>query len=345
MWPSPGSSPVEPRTNGSRAIRTYTVRRRLADGTIREYQYERGGRQASPDAESLGALLAAYRRGPEWASLKPITQRQYRTYQAVLEEPELMACRVADLTRRRVLMLRDQIAEERGPGAANVFKLVVSALLTWAVDREWIDHNPIARVKAIPGGHLRAWTEPEYAWAMKALPEHLRRPVVLARWTGQRRGDLVSLRWSAYDGTSIRLRQQKGRDNPELVIPVSGPLRAELEAWKRGRTSTLILTSEKGRPWIGTHLSHLLGREMARIDPGLAGLNIHGLRKLAAASLAEAGCSVHQIGAITGHRTLAMLSLYTRSVDQERMAAEAINLQEAAAKRAAKGPVKRHIRR
>src|ERR1700733_14388910 len=35
---------------------------------------------------------------------------------------------------------------------------VTSALFSWAVDREWITHNPIAKVKALPGGHLRAWT-------------------------------------------------------------------------------------------------------------------------------------------------------------------------------------------
>jgi hypothetical protein len=41
-------------------------------------------------------------------------------------------------------------------------------------------------------------------------------------------------------------------------------------------------------------------------------------------NLAEAGCSAHEIAAITGHRSLALVSLYTASADQERMATAAI---------------------
>jgi integrase len=52
--------------------------------------------------------------------------------------------------------------------------------------------------------------------------------------------------------------------------------------------------------------------------------NIHGLRKLAAANLAEAGCSAMEIAAITGHRTLQMVQFYAQSADQERMATAAI---------------------
>jgi integrase len=42
-----------------------------------------------------------------------------------------------------------------------------------------------------------------------------------------------------------------------------------------------------------------------RVHRGLPSkLSLHGLRKAAARRLAEAGCSVHEIGAITGHKTL-----------------------------------------
>ena len=56
----------------------------------------------------------------------------------------------------------------------------------------------------------------------------------------------------------------------------------------------------------------------------MKGLNLHGLRKLAAVRLAEAGCSLHEIAAITGHESLAQVSLYTADVDQERLALAAV---------------------
>jgi integrase len=42
----------------------------------------------------------------------------------------------------------------------------------------------------------------------------------------------------------------------------------------------------------------------------------HGLRKLAAKRLAEAGCSDRQIMAITGHKTVSEVSRYTEAAEQ-----------------------------
>jgi site-specific recombinase XerD len=53
----------------------------------------------------------------------------------------------------------------------------------------------------------------------------------------------------------------------------------------------------------------------------------HGLRKAAPRRLAEAGCSVSEIAAITGHKTLAEVERHTRAADQERLARQAIQRQ------------------
>jgi integrase len=88
-----------------------------------------------------------------------------------------------------------------------------------------------------------------------------------------------------------------------------------------GRNS--ILETARGLPWIPSYLSRHVGLEVARA--GLPeGINLHGLRKLAATRLANAGCSAHEIAAITGHRSLSMVAHYTASADQERMAKSAV---------------------
>jgi integrase len=86
----------------------------------------------------------------------------------------------------------------------------------------------------------------------------------------------------------------------------------------------VILTNKFGRPWQPTNLSRQIGDSLAKIDGFPAHRNIHGLRKLAAANLAECGCNIHEIGAITGHKSLAMLQLYTQGADQERLANAAV---------------------
>jgi hypothetical protein len=55
------------------------------------------------------------------------------------------------------------------------------------------------------------------------------------------------------------------------------------------------------------------------------------LRKAAARRLAEAGCTVHEIAAITGHVTLREVERYTKAVDRERLARAAMARMAAAA--------------
>jgi integrase len=295
-----------------------TVRHTLADGTVKVYRYDRHAAKATPRApDSTAELIAAYQRSPEWRGLAASTQTGYTIYLRPLHT--LGHLSVTAWTRREILTLRDAIASSRGNGAATGFIGAASSLFTWAVDREWIEHSPVTRIKALPSGHLRAWTREEADAAETKLPAHLVRVVILARYTGQRRGDLCTMGWSAYDGATIRLVQQK--TGAPLVLPVHPSLKAALDTWPR--MAATVLTDAKDRPWKPLDLSHALPNALVRI--GLSNdLNVHGLRKLAAAELADAGCSMHEIAAVTGHKSLSMVQLYTRSADQERLASAAI---------------------
>lgn len=294
------------------------VRRVKRDGSSVEYRYP-AYKPHAPAVDTVNALIDAYRNSPEWAGLSDQTRAGRTTYLKPLAASG--AVPVASIRRRDILTLRDSMIVGHGPGAANGFLAAATALFKWAVDREWIEHSPMLAVKRAETGSYRAWTRAEADQAARLLPEHLRRVVVLARHTGQRRGDLCAMTWTAYDGASIRVTQQK--TGVALVIPIAPAFRVELDEWRRTATAVTILTTSHGRPWIAQSLSHLLPFALAKI--GLGGdLNVHGLRKLAATELADAGCTPHEIAAITGHKTLAMVQHYTRSADQERLAGAAV---------------------
>jgi integrase len=285
--------------------------------------------------DSVDALVAAWQRSAEWDALAPATRATYRTYLRTLLDAGRV--RVVDLRRRDLLDWRDAIARARGKGAATGWQRSVSALLSWAVDRGWIDHHPLARARYLPGGHLAAWSEADVTAALAGLDEPYRRVVTLGLYTGQRRGDLIAMTWGQYDGATLRLRQQK--TGAAMVLPVHPDLRAELERWKEGRTAAVILTSPQGRPWTAPHLSREMTKRLRAL--GLADITVHGLRKLAATRLADAGCTLHEIAAVTGHRTLAMLQLYTASADQERLAHSAVErLENARLRKAQMGRIK-----
>lgn len=296
------------------------VRKRLADGTIKVYEYRHApvsrNAPAALPADSVRDLVAAYQRSPEWGALAPRTQKNRVI--ALRHADDFKHLSVALIRRRHLMEARDSIAMAYGPAAANAFISSMSVMLGWARDRGWIEFNPADRIKVLPGGHFPAWTEADLEAAMQNCPAALRRVLLLAVHTGQRRGDLVTARWSDVTDGVWRLRQEK--TGAKLAIPLHPSLAAEIGSWPK--TAVTVLTRQDGTPWDRDGLTMTLMRHMEAI--GRKGLNIHGLRKLAAARLAEAGCSVHEIAAITGHATLAQVALYTKEADQGRLARAAI---------------------
>jgi integrase len=170
-------------------------------------------------------------------------------------------------------------------------------ILSWAKGRGTIDVNPCER-----GGKLYSATRADKVWreddeaafllkASRALSLAFRTAV----WTGQRQGDLLALTWTAYDGTSIRLRQSKtGR---YVIVPVGAPLRAALDA--EPRRAVTILTTQAGLTWTADGFG-ASWRKAAR-KAGINGLTFHDLRGTAVLRLALAGCTVPEIATITGH--------------------------------------------
>lgn len=59
-------------------------------------------------------------------------------------------------------------------------------------------------------------------------------------------------------------------------------------------------------------------------DAKLPQCSVHGLRKACARRLAEAGATAHKIGAVTGHKTLALVQRYTEAAGREGMVDSAI---------------------
>lgn len=296
------------------------VRKRLADGSIRTYEYHRASTaRGTAPTETIRDLLAAYQRSPEWLALAPRTVKN--RVAALRHIVPVSHLSVAGIRRKDILELRDAVAVGIGPAAANAFASAMAAMLSWARDRGWIEHSPADRIRALPGGHFPTWTEGDLAAAMEAADPPLRRALMLAVYTGQRRGDLVAARWPDMAGGVWRLRQEKGgRKAPRLAIPLHPEIAAEMAAWPR--TAVTVLTREDGTPWDRDALTMAIMRLMDGL--GRKGLNIHGLRKLAAVRLAEAGASVHEIAAVTGHASLAQVALYTRDADQERLARAAV---------------------
>lgn len=282
------------------------------------------GKPATIEAGTIGALIRDFRASPEWRAKGKGAQGYYTRAFRALDRIEGQPANA--LARRHVLRLRDDIAAT-SPTTADRFVICVRTLYAFAIDREFgvgprrVTTNPCTGIQRVAKGESReAWTEAHHARFERAtLRETVRTGYMLATYTGQRLGDIVAMTVASYDGSSIRLTQQKtGR---RLVIPAHEALRAYLSALPQDGRRTFVV-GQGGKTLSKSQFGTLFSASVAAA--GLKGMTFHGLRHSTGKRLAEAGCSTHEIQAILGHTTLANTEIYTSAASQERLAREAI---------------------
>ena len=282
--------------------------------------------RSAPLAGSLAALVVAFRSSEEWQELAPTTRKDYgrafKEFEGRFGRVPVSAINRAFVFRLRDEYARDKTTGDRTPRRGNRMVDVLRLLLSFAVNRGWRRDNPAlrpGRLKTGPG--YATWSENDFArfMACAAVSEPIKRAAALGYYTGQRLSDCLTLTLTARQGGAIELIQQK--TGARVWIPEHPELARVLDAAPPAPATTL-LTRADGQPWKPDHFKHAF--TCAVRAAGLSGLSFHGLRKAAAARLAEAGASAPEIQAITGHRTLGEVTRYTAAADQRGRARAAI---------------------
>jgi integrase len=229
---------------------------------------------------------------------------------------------LTDLTPRHVKIIRDTMKATFTASTADIALGLLSTLWDYAdehLDLE-LGANPahgIRRIHKVMNEH-QPWPKELIEKFCAVVPPELRLALKLLLFTGQRRSDVVKMKWSQFDGAEIEVIQQKTRE--ALTIPCHRELRAALSATPR--RSEFILLGERGARYSPEGLSMAFRRALRRL--GARGYSVHGIRKNAGVALADAGCGIREVMAILGHRTHAMALHYTRKADQRREARSAI---------------------
>jgi integrase len=166
-----------------------------------------------------------------------------------------------------------------------------------------------------------SWSEDEIAQFEQRHPvgTTARLALALLLFTGQRRSDVIRMGRQHIRDNVLQVRQSK--TGVELMIPVHADLHTAITACA-GAHLTLLVT-ESGKPFAAGGFGNWFRKQCDRA--GLPHCSAHGLRKAACRRLAEAGCSPHEIGAISGHATLKEIVRYTKAVDQRQLAHAAMD--------------------
>lgn len=224
------------------------------------------------------------------------------------------------------------------PGMASQYIAVGSAFYSWMQ----ID-NPFARIKKPKCGEWEAWTIDDVVRAIRCSsppPAKTSLLLFLAAFTGQRKSDIQNMRWPGlldYEdlnemaddaerkGVMLTLRQKKTGE--EMFIPIPGPLFTYYAKLADPACDTHLYIRDMLH-WVYVDRQEELFPEpiewMVRRLSERVGKPFHGLRKTCSWLLAEGECSVHEIAAVTGHRTMTMLTRYTKLAEKKKMAQSAL---------------------
>jgi len=302
---------------------------RAATGQVHKQKKKNKAKVRTGQPGTLRWLCTQYFKSPMYQQLDPSTRQARRS---ILER----FCQnhndgekpYAKLLPRHVRMRRDEMMST--PSAANTMIKTLRQLFRFAVRYDLHDSNPAAQVEylATNAEGYHSWTLEEIDAYEKTHPfgSMARLALAMALYTGQRRSDLVRFGWNDVrkDDEGVLwlvFTQHKGRNRHpiSLEIPVIPELRRYLTHEQVGESTFLV--NDYGRPFTAAGFGNRF-RKWCNAA-GLKNCSVHGLRKAAAARLAELGCSEFEIMAITGHQTSKEVTRYTKGASQKLRAASA----------------------
>lgn len=290
---------------------------RAAQGVSAAIQSDTQPEDRNPPG-SVSAAIAGYYGSAEYKQLADSSRSNRRR---ILERfrKEHGTKSLAKLETKHINAIIDKKADK--PAAANELRKLLHIVFEYAIGAGMLTENPIKRakrVKYVKRSH-RAWTDADVEAYRKRWPEGTPQRLGLEVFihTGLRRSDAVRLGWSHVRDGWITITTVKSRHRKTLNIPIHPTLWHHIKDTPRNQRT--FLHTKWGRDRSAKGATNWI-RDAAH-DAGLpSDSSPHGLRHAICVRLAEAGCTPHQIQAITGHDNLAEIETYTKAVSQKRLA-------------------------
>jgi integrase len=193
---------------------------------------------ASPESVEFKVLAEEFlehgrtRKGRSW---RPATLRAYRGALIGCAAP-LHHRHVRDVRRRDIADLLRAVAAERGATRASFTRAALARFWAWLVEIDRVDFSPVTGTQPYEvGKRSRVLSDAELAaiWAATEERADYNMIVRLCLWTGCRRSEAGSMKWSEFVDGEWRIPASRTKNHRELVLPLPHQARAALEAWPR----------------------------------------------------------------------------------------------------------------
>lgn len=278
--------------------------------------------------KSIADLVARYYRSVEFRQTGAHWQATMKAYMEPFRE-KAGAIPVADFKPRHIEReLADKMEQTvvkgrkfGGTAAAQRLHEMLNRLFKYAESLEWIEENPVKKVK-VPKHKVKGftpWNEADIAKFRRRWPlgTKARLAMELMLWTGARRGD-AHLMAPPQNGWFL---WQAAKTGKLVEMPVVPPLQAAIDAMPEVGREALIVT-EFGKPFSRAGFGNWFGDRCR--DAGLEGRTAHGLRKALTRRAADLNVSQQGLKALGQWENDAEVRTYADSANRNRMAEDAL---------------------
>lgn len=296
-------------------------RKRLPDNPDSEefsqaYWKARTGSGTPPPKHTWNQLIDEYYASTKFTKLAKGSKENYTRHCEDIREKNGKLS-VKNFKRSDAIAVQE--AHQHTWSKANERLAVLSILCRHAKDLGWIAHNPVNEIPQLKGEEYEAWPNDKLkAFEVYARKNDAKTALIayeLALGTGQRLGDCIKMKWSDFDGEYINVIQQKTNTKIDIYCP--NRLQAFLKSLPKVGIHIMAKNPKQpiGKRQVQKEIEKV--RRAIGVMEGKNRLVPHGWRYTAAQELANAGVSVKDIQAVTGHKTLAMLEKYIRGAEQK----------------------------
>lgn len=203
----------------------------------------------------------------------------------------------------------------------NKYLALLSKAFGLLVKNRDIEYNPVSEVKYFKKTHhkVRYLTKEEEGRLFNNLPEYMQDIVNTALYTGQRKENIVSLRWEQVDFKLKNIEILDNKGNKHIILPIVKPLEKILKKLKALNYSDEYVFAN---PQTGSRY-YEIDRcwRYCRDKAGLSDFRFHDLRHTVGTRLAEQGVPVNVIQEILAHSDVRTTMKYIHLVEGSKRAA------------------------
>lgn len=263
---------------------------------------------------------------------RPTLSKSYEATASGLIERHLIpafgAMPLQAITQAHLLAFVDGLYRDGKSGALALNALsLLRRVCQLHVEAGILDRNPCARVGELVQSVARrhepevkraaAWTRDEAAALLDLAlrhEKHVHGPLLCALHTGMRRGEILGLEWRdvgprtiAVERAWVRSQSKAPKSGKPRDVPISGPLRAALDALRPKAARTFgdlgpVFLNAAGNRWDEANFGRSWRRLQKRaVAAGIRPLRFHDSRHTFATWALESGKSIKWVQAMLGH--------------------------------------------